>query len=463
MPETSAADESPHPANTRQLLSGWGRVPVESCNVQRPDTLPALRDAMSDGCRDYIARGLGRAYGDSALNRDSGVVVQTRMNRMRAFDSSTGVLDCEAGVSLAEIIDCFLPRGWFLPTTPGTKFVTLGGALAADIHGKNHHAVGSIANFVVDFDLMIADGQTLHCSRTENADVFWATLGGMGLTGVITTARLRLVRAPSAYCDVEYRRTPHLDQTLELFAETERQYEYSVAWIDCLARGSSLGRSVLMLGRNAEPHQLSRRAQDHPWQLPRRFAKTVPFNFPSFALNSWSVRAFNALYYARHGHRRAIVDFDTFFYPLDSVQHWNRIYGRRGFVQFQALFPPSTSRAALVELLEQVAESGGASFLAVLKSSGPADEGMLSYLYPGHTLALDFPNTGESLLRLLRRLDELMLRHGGRLYLAKDAMMSAETFAAMYPRLDEFRAVKRRVDPQNRFSSSQARRLRIFE
>ena len=442
-------------------MSGWGNFPACRCRVFRPETWQAVQAAVAGaGQQVCISRGMGRSYGDAAL-ADGAVIDHTRLNRFLAFDPESGLLECEAGTTLAEIIATFLPRGWFLPTTPGTKFVTIGGAIAADVHGKNHHVDGSFGQAVVDLRLLTARGEVLDCSPRENADVFWATVGGMGLTGAILSARFRLVRTATAYCDVTYRRTANVDETLDLIAETDAQYRYSVAWIDCLARGRSLGRSVLMLGNDAQIADLPAGLGSRPLALPAKRTKTVPCRFPAFVLNPWTVKAFNALYYAAHASSRRIVDYDAFFYPLDGVLHWNRIYGRRGFIQYQALFPPETSRRGLIELLERIAASGRASFLAVLKSSGPASQGILSYLHAGHTLALDFPNTGPGLQALLAEWDQLLLKHGGRLYLAKDATTRPDVFSAMYPRLGEFRAVRSRLDPDNRFASSQSQRLGI--
>ncbi len=445
-------------------LSGWGNFPIESCNTSTPQTLDALRDivtgAASSSC---IARGLGRAYGDSALNRNASVILQTSLNCFISFDPQTGILHAEAGVSFADIIEHFLPRGWFLPTTPGTKYVTLGGAIAADVHGKNHHVDGSFGNFVLDFQIMLASGEVMNCSPSQNTDLFDATLGGMGLTGILLSARIQLVRVPSAYCDVTFHRTQSLDETLAHFAAHDDKHRYSVAWIDCLALGSSLGRSVVMLGDDAQPQALPSHLHYSPHLLPPKKKKNVPFQFPAIAMNALSVKAFNTLYYAANKDGRRIVDFDSYFYPLDGILHWNRIYGRRGFIQYQALFPPQTAAQGLRELLERTTASKKASFLAVLKRSGQAGRGMLSYLYPGYTLAMDFANTGEDLLRLAADLDEILLKHGGRLYLAKDATTTPRVFAAMYPRLAEFQRIKQRYDPQSRFSSSQARRLGIVQ
>ena len=449
-----------HPAAVR--LSGWGNYPVESCHVSRPETEGALRKVVLRGEQPtYISRGLGRAYGDSALNRDQGVILQTAQDRLLAFDAQHGRLVCEAGVSFAEIIEVFLPRGWALPTTPGTKFVTVGGAIAADVHGKNHHGDGSLGNYVIELQLLTATGQVLDCSRDENPDIFWATIGGMGLTGCIVSATIQLVPVETAHLHVDYHRTANLGATLECFAATNRDHRFSVAWIDCLGRGNALGRSVVMLGNYAPLSALPAALQAKPLRLPRRRQVSVPFYLPSVALNSWSVGIFNEAYYRRHPDGRRLVDWDSFFYPLDSVLHWNRIYGRRGFLQYQVVFPPQTSHDALTRLLERLAARKQVPFLAVLKSMGPAGPGWLSFPFEGHTLALDLPHCGETMDRIMRELDDLVLENGGRLYLAKDATMSAETFRAMYPGLARFRQLKAGIDPDNRFSSSQARRLGI--
>src|SRR5262249_11266160 len=251
-----------------------------------------------------------------------------------SFDERQGIVECEAGVSFAEIIRHLRPRGWCLPTTPGTQYVTVGGAIAADVHGKNHHMDGSFNNCVLEFKLLTAAGDLISCSRVQNADVFWASLGGMGLTGVIVSARIQMRHITSAYCNVTYRRRANLDETLESFSRTDHSYRYSVAWIDCLSSGASLGRSVLMLGNDAEVSDLPEPLRDQPLVLPAKKKHRVPFNLPSCFLNSWSVKAFNTLYYASHRDSHRFVDYDTFFYPLDHVRSWNRIYGQNGFVQY---------------------------------------------------------------------------------------------------------------------------------
>jgi decaprenylphospho-beta-D-ribofuranose 2-oxidase len=438
-----------------RTISGWGRYPTASCRLYRPERATDLRALVQDrGIPTLIPRGLGRSYGDSSLNPD-GVVLNERMNRMMGFDAQSGVLECEAGVSLAEIIQTMLPRGWFLPTTPGTKFVTVGGAIAADVHGKNHHRDGSFGQSVLDLRLLTASGEILVCSPELNPQIFWATLGAMGLTGIVLSARFRLRPVKSAYLNVEYLKTPDLDATLTAFGD-DAKYAYSVAWIDCLAGAASLGRSVLMRGDHAEASDVS----GDPLSIMPRRSKNIPFNLPRFALNRLSVGAFNAMYYKIHSNQKKIVDFDRFFYPLDSIDNWNRGYGKRGFVQYQAFFPQATSRQGLVELLELLSASGKASFLAVLKSCGPASQGPLSFLRPGHTLALDLPMS-PAVPELCAKMDQVLLKHGGRLYLAKDATMSRETFAQMYPELPRFCQIKAQIDPGNRFVSEQARRLGI--
>ncbi len=443
-----------------QTIAGWGNYGPASCRLYRPEQIRDLRQVLTTKNQDtLIARGLGRSYGDPAVNTDDGVILCQRLNRFLAFDEQSGILECEAGISLAEIIEHLLPRGYFLPVTPGTKFVTVGGAIAADVHGKNHHCDGTFSKFVLDLKLMKPSGEIILCSPTQEPDIFWATVGGMGLTGVIVSARIQLLRVPSAYIKVRYDRAANLDQAFELFSADDQQFRYSVAWIDCLASGKSLGRSVLMRGDFAAVTDLPANLQTKPYHIKSRRKKSVPFNFPGFVLNRLAIKTFNASYYASHRNSTRLVDYDNFFYPLDSILHWNRMYGRRGFVQYQALFPTQTSHAGLRQLLEALTRSGMGSFLAVLKATGAAGSGLLSFPFPGHTLALDIPNTGEPLRQLLTQLDRIVLDHGGRLYLAKDATMTRDSFAQMYPQLGHFKEICAALDPDHRLASTQARRL----
>jgi decaprenylphospho-beta-D-ribofuranose 2-oxidase len=446
----------------RMRLSGWGRYPSSEADVYRPEKIAELAAVVAGNSASLIARGAGRAYGDAALNDRNRVVDVQRLNRMLAFDPETGVLRCEAGVTIAELLEIFLPRGFFPPVTPGTKFVTLGGSLAADVHGKNHHRDASLGSHVLSFDLMLASGEVRRCSREENSDLFWATVGGMGLTGVILELELRLRRVESAYITGEVVRARNVDEAIETFERADRDYGYSVAWIDCTTGGRSgaLGRSVINLGNFAPRAALNGRRAAAPLSAGSRMRLAVPINLPNFALNPFTVRAFNEVYYALHrGAKRVLADYESFFYPLDSIHHWNRIYGKRGFVQYQCVWPLKESRAGLIETLEAITENGRASFLTVLKKFGP-QEGILSFPMEGYTLALDFP-VEDGLFSFLDRLDEMVLKRGGRVYLAKDARMRPEVFKAMYRDLERWQAIKAQIDPGNCFSSALSRRLGI--
>ncbi len=461
-PPAARSAASP-PRAAEQILSGWSNYEHQKCFAYRPEKIADVRRIIASAPqKSIISRGLGRSYNDAALNQGGGVMLQTRLNRLLDFDPLSGELECEAGATIGDIIDFALPRGWFPSVTPGTKFATVGGAIAADVHGKNHHQDGSFASCVSRFRLLVADGRQLICSREENSEVFWATLGGMGLTGAILDAKIKLEPVSTAYVTVDYRRAGHLDQALEEFAASDHRFAYSVAWIDCLARGKSLGRSVLMRGNHTPLAELPRELADDPREISPRKKRSIPWHFPNAALNAWTARAFNALYYGRNYDRQAIVDYDSFFYPLDRVLHWNRIYGRRGFAQYQAAFPASASRTAIATTLEKLARRRAASFLAVLKTFGPGNSGLLSFPREGHTLALDLPNRRD-LREVLQELDELVLDHGGRVYLAKNPCLRREAFERMYPAAESFRRIKQDLDPDHRFDSSLARRLGLTE
>ena len=447
------------PVNTMPL-SGWGRYPTAECAVYRPEKMASVHRALAEGAYEtYIGRGMGRSYGDLAINGDGGVIDFQRMNRILAFDDATGVVRCEAGVNFPRLIETFLPRGYFLPVTPGTKFITVGGAIANDVHGKNHHSDGSFGHALIDFELLTASGDVMTCSREENSDVFWATVGGGGLTGLILTASFRLQRVPSGYTKVDYTKTADLDGVLDAMDRSDKQYRYSMAWVDGLAKGKHLGRSVLMAGNPAEVADLPSEKQSAPFDVKLRgFQPNLPIDFPQFALNPLSIKAFNqGVYTFSPSSEGNIVDYDTYFFPLDFIHHWNRMYGKRGFTQYQVTVP-LTERAALVKILERACQQGKASFLAVLKKMGEGNDGMLSHPFEGYTLTLDFA-INDSLFPFLHDLDRITVEHGGRLYLAKDATMTPESFRAMYPRVDEFLEVKHRLDPENVFSSNLSRRV----
>ena len=443
-------------------MSGWGGYLRHDCEVYRPEALLELQEIVGSGATgSLISRGRGRSYGDAALNEREGVILHERLDRILDFDPETGTLHCEAGVTLAEVIDLFLPSGFFPAITPGTKNISLGGAIAADVHGKNHHRDGTISSQLVDFRLLTGQGEILTCSRSENTDVFWATLGGMGLTGCVLDLRFTLRRVETAYLHGDTVRTKSLDETLDQMMEHDRDYEYAVAWVDCITGRRSLGRSVLLRARPAAVSDLPNALQSAPLEVRRPLSLNFPFRLPEFFLNSMSMRLVNQVYYMKHKTQSALIDCYRYFYPLDSVENWNRGYGRRGVLQYQLVLPLETCRDGILKVMGKVTAAGMASFVAVLKSTGPANPGPLSFPVEGVSLAMDFPNRGERLLTLLRELDEIVLENGGRTYLAKDSTLDAETFRQMYPRYEEFLEVKGRVDPDCRFSSSLARRLEL--
>lgn len=444
----------------QKKVSGWGRFPVVDATVYRPEKRREVPAILASGHDEtYLARGCGRSYGDAPVNGGGGLIDMSRLNRMVAFDEETGILECEAGVTLSEILETFVPRGYFPPVLPGTKFVTVGGAIGNDIHGKNHHKDGTFSMFVESFDLLTASGDVMTCSKQINSDVFWATAGGIGMTGVIVSARLRLRRIQTAYVQVDFVRAKNLESALATIAESDEHYTYSVGWVDCLAKGGSLGRAILMRANHA-PVEALPPGTTHPLRAPVKRQKNVPFDFPQFVLNPLSILLFNNLYYGIHRETRGkVMDFDSYFCPLDGILNWNRMYGRRGFGQYQVTIPLDRPDG-LVALLERISRSSCASFLAVLKKMGGSNSGVLSYPSEGYTFTMDIPMRPD-LIALLHALDKHVLDCGGRLYCAKDSTTLPETFAAMYPRLDELRAVKARLDPNNRFSSTMARRLRI--
>jgi len=450
------------PAFPEQELGGWGRFPTARTRVTRPEQMAALAELVT-AQPELIARGLGRSYGDAAV-APSGVTLMTeRLNRFLDFNAATGVVRCEAGVTIEDLLRHLLPRGFFPPVTPGTKFVTLGGALACDVHGKSHHKDGSFSRHVSQFTLLTAAGSLVPCSREQNPELFWATMGGMGLTGIITDVTFKMKPVESGLVRVDYDRAPNLDRALELFETTDQQYTHSVAWIDCLTKGRHLGRSVLMRGNWAAANDLPERMRPTALRPAPGGRLSVPFDVPRLLLNPFGVRVFNSMFYHRHRTRRGmLVSYEPFFYPLDKIRHWNRLYGKSGFLQYQCVLPHAGARDGMIQLLELLAREGHASFLAVLKRFGDSDPNqLLSFPRPGYTLAVDMPRNGARQDVLLDALDRVVLKAGGRVYLAKDARMGADHFRAMYPELPRWLEIKRRVDPENRFSSALSRRLEL--
>ncbi|MBS44185.1 MAG: FAD-linked oxidase [Nocardioides sp.] len=426
---------------------GWGKHPVVEAELLSAQARADVVAAVAAG--PLTPRGLGRSYGDSSLG--DRVLDLTRLDSFVAFDEATGAVTVEAGVSLSEVLRVLLPRGWFLPVTPGTRYVTVGGAIASDIHGKNHHKDGTFTDHVSSFELLVASGEVLTVSRTSHPDLFAATCGGMGLTGVVLEATFTMRPVGSGDVVETVVKAPDLDAALEAFA-ARADATYSVAWVDLLASGARLGRSLVMTGEHADDGPLTTDGSE-----PRA---TVPLDMPSVLLNPLSVRAFNHLYYARVRQPQLThrVGHQPFFYPLDTVAEWNRLYGRRGFLQYQLAIPFGDGPALVREILRVVAAAGLASPLAVLKVFGPGNSHLLSFPVEGYTLALDLQATPRA-FEVADRLDRLVLAAGGRLYLAKDARMSEETFRASYPRIEEFEAVRRRYGADGVFVSTQSRRL----
>jgi FAD/FMN-containing dehydrogenase len=439
------------------ILAGWGRFPKYDCRITTPRCEADLQSRLAEGA--LIARGNGRSYGDSAVSITNTVDIR-RFNRMLAFDQDTGQLTTEAGVLLGDVISVFLPRGWFPPVTPGTKFVTIGGMIAADVHGKNHHKDGSFGSFVDWVDLMVADGQVLRCSAEDHSDLFAWTVGGMGLTGVILRAAFRLRKVETGWIRQTLKLAPNLDAAISAL-DASNNSTYSVAWLDCAAKGTALGRSLVLLGEHATSLELLPDQRARPFDTPHRRRLAVPLDAPSFALTRLTVRAFNAVYY-RNGVKREgerLVDWDRFFYPLDAVLGWNRIYGRRGLVQFQCVLPIESSREGIRALLTAIGRTGQAAFLAVLKRLG-SQQSPFSFPMMGYTLALDFPVSQKSLL-LLNLLDRITLDHEGRFYLAKDSRMTAATLHQSDPRADSFRSMREESGFAQTFASAQSQRLNL--
>jgi FAD/FMN-containing dehydrogenase len=439
------------------FLTGWGRTAPTPATLVTPRTPPELAALVTGALpRGLIARGLGRAYGDAAQNAGGVVVDLAGMEARWSIDPGTGVVTASAGMSMHDLMTALVPKGWFVPVTPGTRHVTLGGAVAADVHGKNHHVDSSFGAHLRSLTLITADGTSR--ALTPEDDLFWATVGGMGLTGLITEASFACVPIETSRMRVDVERTRDLDQTLELMTATDDGYRYTVAWIDLLARGSRMGRSVLTRGDHARRDELPPGADALAFAPASRLA--APPWAPNGLLNRLTVRAFNEAWYAKSRERTIVQDLAPFFHPLDFVDGWNRVYGSRGFVQYQFVVP-SGEEATLRRIVSRLSERGVVSFLTVLKRFGAGTPGMLSFPLPGWTLALDIPAGQAGLAGLLREFDEWVAGAGGRIYLAKDARMRAELLPAMYPRLPEWRKIRESVDPEGVFRSDLARRLSL--
>lgn len=451
-----------HNTQTGQLTySGWGRYPKQEASLVEPSSRDEFATclAMSDPrAQKTIARGAGRSYGDSALSE---ILLSTRyldnFSSLETSESGHSTLRCAAGLSLAQILETIVPKGLFLPVLPGAKAVTVGGAIASDIHGKNHHIDGSFCDHVDSLRLLLASGEVVDCSRSHHSELFHATCGGIGLTGIVLDASICLTPLSSLAITQSSLIASNLEECMELM-EQHLKAKYSVAWIDCLAKGAAKGRSVLYLGEHLPASENN--AQSKPQALKRSSEINIPFNAPSMLLNRYSMAAFNSSYYAlkKSLPATAKIDYDKFFFPLERLRNWNRLYGAKGFLQYQLVLPLATAREGLHAILERVARAGKGSFLSVLKRFGKGNSNLLSFPIEGYTLAMDF-KVEDSLFPLLDELDALVLAHGGRLYLTKDARMSAEFFRQTYPEWERFAELKAKCDPDQKFSSLQSRRL----
>ena len=437
-------------------LAGWGNFPSGETDLQYANNAGTVVARLGEGA--VIARGAGRSYGDAAVGIGKTVNLQG-LDRFIAFDGACGELTAEAGVSLSDIVATMLPRGFFPAAVPGTQYVTVGGMIAANIHGKNHHKSGGFGRHVLRLSLLQADGQVVSCSRQENPALFHATLGGMGLTGIVLDASFKLIPVETSYVRQETLVAPDLDSVMAAF-EASRDWTYTVAWIDGLASGRFLGRSLFYRGEHAKLAELDASQRLTPLAAPPDRRLSVPFFFPGNSLNRATVKAFNAFYWWNGSRQRGarIADLGSFFFPLDGIANWNRIYGRRGFIQHQSVIPKPQSRQAIASLLELIARRGNPSFLTVLKLLGPDDDGLLSFPMEGYTLAIGFPASPDT-LSLARELDDIVARHGGRLYLAKDARQAPEMADRGYPNLESFRSFRRGSGAALKFRSFQSERL----
>lgn len=442
---------------TRQTLSGWGRVPASPATVI-PVRSPGEVD-FSHISRGAIARGLGRSYGDCAQNAGGRVFDMTPLHSID-LDPSTGIVVVGGGTSFGDILAEAVPEGWFLPVTPGTKHVTTGGAIGGDVHGKNHHLDGTITDHITEFDLLTADSTTM--SVGPDSDVFRATAGGLGLTGVVTSATMQMIPIHTSRIVVDTQRLANLDELMAAMKSGDDAYRYSVAWIDLMATGASMGRNILIRGDHAPLNSLSEEAATNPLTYHPGKAVAIPNVFPSGLLNRLSVRFFNELWYRKAPATRLgeIQSIDAFFYPLDMLNDWNRLYGRRGFLQYQ-FSVPDTAGETVRTIVGDLSNRGYPTFLAVLKRFGPGN-GMLSFPIQGWTLALDIPIGVPELASALTGFDERVAEAGGRVYLAKDSRLRPDMFRAMYPEYGEWLEIRDRLDPRGIWCSDLARRLEMI-
>ncbi len=438
----------------KKQIANWGNYPIMLSDERTfSHDGQLLKLVKEDG--GFIARGNGRCYGDGSLGNKT--ISTLKYDKVLSFDTTRGIFECESGITLDQVLQIVVPKGWFLPVTPGTKFITIGGAVASDVHGKNHHVDGAFSNHIQEMDIMLASGETITCSKLVHPDLFDATCGGMGLTGVITRVAFYLKKIETSYIRQKQIKAENLEDLIRLFEEY-KHYTYSMAWIDCLQKGKNFGRSILIVGENATLNDLNDNQRKAPLALPSEKKITFPFNLPSWVLNSFTVKAFNFLYYGKNFKKliENVVSYEPFFYPLDAILHWNRGYGKKGFVQYQFVLPLE-SKQGLVKILQEISDAGLGSFLAVLKVFGK-QESLISFPMEGYTLALDFP-IRKGLFQFLDTLDKIVLQYGGRIYMSKDARMKPDILEAGYPDLQKFKSIIRKYNPDGKISSVQSERL----
>jgi len=438
----------------KRQIANWGNYPVMESDEESFVFAEQL-DELIKKDDSFIPRGNGRCYGDASLSERT--ISTLKYDKILSFDVDKGIFECQSGITLDQVLIVIVPKGWFLPVTPGTKFITIGGAVGSDVHGKNHHIDGSISNHIIEMDVVLGSNEVITCSPNSHADLFEATCGGMGLTGMITRVKFRLKKIETSYIRQKQIKAENLQELIGLFDEYN-SYTYSVAWIDCLKKGKNFGRSILMLGEHASLNDIDENQKKEPLKLPKNKQLTFPFNMPSWLLNTFTVKAFNFLYYTKNFKKEInnIVSYEPFFYPLDAVLHWNRMYGKSGFVQYQFVLPLD-AKEGLIAILHRISDEGLGSFLAVLKVFGK-QESMISFPKEGYTLALDFP-VRKGLLSFLDELDTLVLKYSGRLYMSKDARMKPEVLAAGYPELAKFKKIIKKYNPDGKIRSVQSDRL----
>jgi decaprenylphospho-beta-D-ribofuranose 2-oxidase len=440
----------------KKRISNWGNFPVINANEMTFVFADQLHDLVLEN-KDFIARGNGRCYGDASLA--ASVISTLKYDKILSFDKLEGIFECQSGILLDQVLEVIIPAGWFLPVTPGTKFITIGGAVASDIHGKNHYAEGSFSRYVMELDVFLVSGKSVTCSSEINSDLFESTCGGMGLTGVITRVRFKLKKIESSYIRKKQFRAENLEELI-LLMDRHRGYTYAAAWIDCLKKGPHSGRGILIVGEHARFSELDENKKANPFRKQQRRKFSFPVTLPSWALNVFAVKAFNLVFYSRQNKNEIeeLVSYESFFYPLDNILHWNRAYGKKGFIQYQFVIP-FEKKQGLFEVLNKIAERDIACFLAVLKILGK-QESIISFAQEGYSLALDFPFR-PGLLEFLDELDHIVIQCGGRLYLSKDARMKPEVLQAGYPGLYIFREVVNKYNPDGRIHSMLSDRLNL--